>query len=220
MSPVPPPAVKREPVGRQIDFDQIVRDAGMRNVVTTPHPLSLLVHGGSRDFRVPAPGGAAYCVAGTTLPAERYNRAREILRRLAYGFNDYGAREVVARYHRDLKRAVVPSEPQTKDEIRNAKRALSDSALRIKEALRERRSASIGELASITGMAQPNVSRTIAALIEAGVVVVTKDSRRVICRLTLPATARQAVRTGKRSDDGHAHELTERRRSIRRATRA
>jgi hypothetical protein len=41
-------------------------------------------------------GGAIYCLAGTTLPAEPKARARELLRRLAYGFNDYAAREVVA----------------------------------------------------------------------------------------------------------------------------
>jgi DNA-binding MarR family transcriptional regulator len=181
LSPVAPPVLATEPVGRRIAFDDIVCDAGMRNVVTTAHPLDIRVHGGSRDFKVPAAGVAVYCISGTTLPANPCDRAREMLRRLAYGFNDYAAREVVARYHRDLKRATAASE--TDEEARKAKRALSQAALRIKKALRECEQASVGELAEMTGMAQPNVSRTVAALVEAGVLVVTKDARRVICRL-------------------------------------
>jgi DNA-binding MarR family transcriptional regulator len=183
ISPVHPPALGRSPAGRGISFEEIVRSAGMRNVVTLSHPLDIRLHGGPLDFKVPTPGGATYCLAGTTLPAEREARARELLRRLAYGFNDYAAREVVARYHRDLKRRVSRSESD--EQIEKAKRALSKSSLRIKKALREHRACTIGELAKLTMMAQSNVSRTVTTLVAAGVVSRTKDSRRVICRLIL-----------------------------------
>jgi DNA-binding transcriptional ArsR family regulator len=153
----------------------------MRNVVTLSRPLDIRLHGGPLDFKVPMPGGAIYCLAGTTLPAEREAQARELLRRLAYGFNDYAAREVVARYHRDRKREVLHSESDEQSE--KAKRALTKSSLRIRRALRDRSACTIGELSELTGMAQPNVSRTISDLIKAGVVSKTRESKRVICRL-------------------------------------
>jgi DNA-binding transcriptional ArsR family regulator len=183
LAPVMPPSLGTEPAGRRVTFDELVRDAGMHNVVTMPYLPDIRVHGGSRDFRVPGPGGSVYCISGTRLPADPHGRAREILRRLAYGFNDYAAREVVARHHRDLKRAELTPEIETEDEARAARRALSTAALRVKRALRKCREASIGELAKMTGMAQPNVSRTVAALVKNGVVSVAKDGKRVICRL-------------------------------------
>jgi DNA-binding transcriptional ArsR family regulator len=183
LSPVAPPGLATEPAGRRIEFTEIVRDAGMRNVVTARNLPDIRVHGGTRDFKVPAPGGPVYCISGTKLPANPGDLAREVLRRLAYGFGDYAAREVVARHHRDLQRAELTSEMESHEQARAARRAFSAGALRVKRALRECREASIGELAKMTGMAQPNVSRTVAALVEDGVVLVIKDGKRIICRL-------------------------------------
>lgn len=188
VSPVRPPALGRSPEGRRVSFDEIVRSAGMRNVVTLSRPLDIRVHGGPRDFKVPMLGGAIYCLAGTTLPAEPEPRAREMLRRLAYGFNDYAAREVVARYHRDRKREILHSESDEQGE--RVKRAFSKSSLRIRRVLRDRSACSIGELSELTGMAQPNVSRTISDLTKAGVVSKMRESKRVICRLAVPDAAR------------------------------
>jgi DNA-binding transcriptional ArsR family regulator len=153
----------------------------MRNVVTLSRPLDIRLHGGPQDFRVPTPGGAVYCLAGTTLPAEREARARELLRRLAYGFNDYAAREVVARYHRDQKREAL--RVGLEEDAEKTKRTFSKSSLRIRKVLREHRTCTIGGLGKLTGMAQSNVSRTVAALVAAGVVSKRKESRRVICQL-------------------------------------
>jgi predicted transcriptional regulator len=89
---------------------------------------------------------------------------------------------ISARRSRDLKRAsLVPSNEDEEDRL--ARRALSESSLRIKRALRETGSASIGELATMTGMAQPNVSRIGGLMIERGVISAAKDGRRVVCRL-------------------------------------
>jgi DNA-binding transcriptional ArsR family regulator len=191
VSPVRPPALGKSPEGRRISFEEIVRSAGMRNVVTLSRPLDIRLHGGPLDFKVPTPGGAIYCLAGTTLPAEREARARELLRRLAYGFNDYAAREVVARYHRDRKREVFRSESD--EQVEKAKRALTKSSLRITRVLRERPACTIGELSELTGMAQPNVSRAISDLIKAGVVSKTRESKHVICRLRTTVRAATAA---------------------------
>jgi DNA-binding MarR family transcriptional regulator len=181
LAPVPPPSYAQQPLGRLVAFDDVVRAAGMRNVVTLSNPPDIRIHDGLEDLRVPRIGGPIYCISGLRLPFEERARAREILRRLAYGFFDYAAREIVARYHRDLKRASVVTNED--EEARVARRALSESSLRIKRALRETGSASIGELATMTGMAQPNVSRIVALMIESGVISAAKDGRRVVCRL-------------------------------------
>jgi DNA-binding MarR family transcriptional regulator len=181
LSPVPPPHYAREPKGRPLAFDDIVRDAGMRNVVTLSNPPDIRIHGGEKDFKVPGIGGPTYCISGVRLPVSPQERAREILRRLAYGFFDYAAREVVGRYHRDLKRTGPASE--TEEQASFTRRALSIAALRIKRVLREQESASVGDLARLTGMAQPNVSRILAILVKSGAVSVTREGKRVVCRI-------------------------------------
>lgn len=181
-APIAPPAVETYPKGRKLSFGEIVRQAAMRNVVTLSNSLDIRVHGGPRDFRVPAAGRTVYCLSGSTLPASSPERAREILRRLAYGFNDYAAREVVARYHRDLKRAAGPK-VESDDEARSTRRALAGEALKVKRVLQASPDLSVSELAQKTGLAQPNVSRAIAALKAAGAVVTTRQAKRILCRL-------------------------------------
>jgi DNA-binding transcriptional ArsR family regulator len=183
LSPVPPPLYGKEPKGRPVSFHDIVRDAGMQNVVTLAVPPDIRIHGGAQDFKVPRIGGAVYCISGIALPYDPQGWSREILRRLAYGFFDYAAREVVARYHRDLKRAELGSAPASEKDARLARRALSEASLRIKRVLRENESASIGDLTRMTGMAQPNVSRIVGLLVKSGSVSITREGKRVICRL-------------------------------------
>jgi DNA-binding MarR family transcriptional regulator len=60
---------------------------------------------------------------------------------------------------------------------------MSEAALRVKRALRSAGSASIGELAEMTGMAQPNVSRIVGIMVENETVQLERDGRRTICRL-------------------------------------
>lgn len=185
LAPVPPPVYRTVPAGRRVAFDDLVRDAGMRNVVTLPSLPDIRLHDGFEDFVVPRAGRPIYCLSAVRLPFDRRARSREVLRRLAYGFFDYAAREVVARHHRDLKRSTSPDDPDEAD--RSARRAMSESALRIKRALRSAGSASIGELAELTGMAQPNVSRLVGIMVENDTIRLEKDGRRTICRLNATA---------------------------------
>jgi DNA-binding transcriptional ArsR family regulator len=190
-SPLPAPSVRFRPEGRPLSFGALVRAAGMRNVVTLPNPPDVRIRAGTTDFKVPRPGAPVYCIAGSTLPASPRERAREILRRLAYEFGEYASREVVARYHRDLKSAVYTA--VSDDQVRAAKRLLSPAAMRIRRALREVSEANISDLAEATGMAQPNVSRAISDLVRNGVVKRRKVGRVVVCSLANSADPDFAV---------------------------
>lgn len=183
-SPISPPAVGVTPKGRKVPFDFLVRTGGMRNVVTLPSPPDVRIHGGERDFKVPRPGATSYCIAGATLPSDPKDRAVEILRRLAYGFGEYASREVVARYNRDQKAANRVPIIETEDQARIARRSLSIEAMRVRRALRKNAEATIGELAKSTGMAQPNVSRAVAALVANGIVRSRRIGKNVLCRIT------------------------------------
>jgi DNA-binding transcriptional ArsR family regulator len=190
-SPLPAPSVRFRPEGRPISYDALVRTAGMRNVVTLSNPPDVRIHAGTTDFKVPRPGAPAYCIAGSTLPAAPRERAREVLRRLAYEFGEYASREIVARYHRDLKSAVHAA--RSDDQVRTAKRLLSPAAMKIRRALREVSEANISDLAEATGMAQPNVSRAISDLVRNGVVKRRKTGRVVVCSLASSADPDFAV---------------------------
>ena len=186
-SPIAPPLVRSKPQGRPMSFEDLLATAGMRNVLTLPRTPEICLHAGAYDFKVPAPRGPIYCISGATLPADPHRRAREVMRRLAYGFNDYAAREVVSRYHRDIARSRKMTDPLSdEDEARAVKSAFTKSALRIKRILRARGEATVGEIARATGMAQPNVSRTIADMISAGVVKATRQGKRIVCRISHP----------------------------------
>jgi DNA-binding transcriptional ArsR family regulator len=172
LSAVPPPKLARIPLGRSIPFDALVESAGMKQVVSSFSPPEVRVHAGTEDFKVPRPGCSIYCIGGARLPAEPRSRAREILRRLAYGGLDWAAREVVARFHRDLRRSEATSRP--------APEGLPASVV-VRRAVRSRPGMSIGEIAAITGVAQPNVSRLVRALVAAGELATKRDGRRTLC---------------------------------------
>jgi len=189
-SPIRPPVVGRTPEGKAIPFDLLVREAGMSNVVTLPSMPDVRLHAGTRDFYVPSPSGRIYCVSGISLPSDPANRAREVLRRLAYGFNEYASREIVGRHHRDLARRVAKG-TLSDEEAKSARMALKKSALRIRRALEAHGNATVGELSTLTGIAQPNVSRAVAELVETGLVDVTKSGRSVVCSLKAPSSSVQ-----------------------------
>ena len=189
-SPIRPPVVRRTPEGKAIPFDLLVREAGMPNVVTLPSMPDIRLHAGMQDFYVPSLAGRIYCVSGVSLPSDPVSRAREVLRRLAYGFNEYASREVVGRHHRDLVRRVARGTISDED-AKSARMALKRSALRIRRALEAHGSATVGELAAVTGMAQPNVSRAVAELAKSGLVDVARNGRNVVCSLKAPASPTQ-----------------------------
>lgn len=178
LSPLAPPVLSRRALGRSVDFAEIVSAAGMRNVVTGMRP-EIRIYPGTKDMRVPHPGKPIYCIAGATLPTERKARAREVLRRLAYAFHDYPAREVVARYHRDIKRL---SGANLEGAARTALRGTSQRVRRALQAAGEE-GLSVSELATQVAMAQPNVSRTLAAMEREQLVEHTRSGRSVRYRL-------------------------------------
>lgn len=75
LTPIPAPGPRPRTCGVAVDFDVVVADAGVKNVVT-----------------------------GRALPSDRQARACEILRRIAYGFHEYASREIVGRARRDIAR--------------------------------------------------------------------------------------------------------------------
>lgn len=178
LSPVRSPALRHKPAGVQEDFVQLVADAGFRNVVSTHVWPDVRIHGGNDDFKVVSPGQIIYCIAGRDLPANPTARATEIMRRLAYGFHDWAAREIVGRYHRDLKRPSVQVPAKT-----------IPASVRIRRFLRSNPAATVGQIAAATGIAQPNVSRTISGWVEQGLAIADRDGRETRCSLIEPVTA-------------------------------
>lgn len=179
LSPVQPPSVKAEARGRPCDFWQIIKDAEMPSVVSTNSPPDIRIHSGSADFKVPSPGKVVFCLAGPSLPTGKRERAREILRRLAYGFHDWAARETVARYHRDIKRR---KSELRKDARKN--RANFPAAVRIWGHLSDFPGASVTEIAEATGVAQSNVSRMISSWVEQDLVHTERLGKSLRCYLT------------------------------------
>lgn len=167
VAPIPPPRIVRIAVGKPVSFASVIADARMPDVVTTHSPPQIRVHAGQNDLRVPRAGSPVYCIGGATLPMEREARAKEIMRRLAYGFLDWAARETVGRYHRDLKRASLPIKPRRDLPV----------SVQVRRLIRTSPGISVGEIAAKTGIAQPNVSRVLAGLAERGEVLVKRNGR-------------------------------------------
>lgn len=167
VAPVPPPKIARSAVGKVVSFASVVADARMPDVVSTHSPPQIRIHAGEGDLRVPRAGSPIYCIGGATLPMEREARAKEIMRRLAYGFLDWAARETVGRYHRDLKRANQPVKARKDMPV----------SVQVRRLIRTSPGISVGEIAARTGIAQPNVSRVLAILSERGEVRVKRSGR-------------------------------------------
>ena len=169
-APIPAPAVKPIATGRKLDFASTVKLSGMKNVVSTFDPPDVRIHNGDRDFKAVSPGRVVYCIAERNIPhANEMELAREVMRRLAYGFHDWAAREVVSRYHRDLKREVTKVQRQPPELMR--------ASLKIKRFLRSNPGATVGEIADGTGIAQPNVSRTLRQWHNEGRIEVVREGR-------------------------------------------
>lgn len=100
------------PEGEAVDFDELVKAAGMRNLVTGKIGVTYSIIPGERDLFERGEGYRIFGVGEDNLPKDPRDRAREIIRRLAYGFHDYASREVAGRYHRDLKRKLEAGQGQ------------------------------------------------------------------------------------------------------------
>lgn len=107
MEPVPQPRLVKKPFGQKFDYETLIEMSGMQNVVSMPRYPEVWLHEADEcDYLSPRHGRPAYSLSLLKNAAEdEVGMARELLRRLAYGFHDYAAREIVARYHRDVRRA-------------------------------------------------------------------------------------------------------------------
>jgi hypothetical protein len=109
LDPIPmPKPVLKAPEGETLDLEEVTRLAGMKYVVSNPGGFSIRLVPGNRDLIERRPGFRVYAIGRDGIPEDPRAGSREILRRLAYAFHDWAAREIVARYHRDLKRDARP----------------------------------------------------------------------------------------------------------------
>lgn len=107
LDPVPQPRLVKHPFGQKFDYETIIDMSGLQNVVSMQRFPEVWLHEDDEfDYLSPRHGNPAYCLSLLKNPREDdVEMARELLRRLAYGFHDYAAREIVARFHRDVRRA-------------------------------------------------------------------------------------------------------------------
>lgn len=107
MEPVPQPRLVKKPLGQKFDYETLIEMSGMQNVVSMPRYPEVWLHEADEcDYLSPRHGRPAYSLSLLkNATDDEVAMARELLRRLAYGFHDYAAREIVARYHRDVRRA-------------------------------------------------------------------------------------------------------------------
>lgn len=145
----------------------------MRNVVSGKDGTRIFLIDSDVDQIISKPGMRLYGISRRRLPSEPRERAREILRRLAYGFHDWAAREIVGRYHRDLK-----AETQTKRQTDGI--GPTERVLRV---LRKENGATVGRLARATGLAQSNVTRAVRLLQKMGQVKSVQQGRNVLVYL-------------------------------------
>ncbi len=99
----PPKPVARRPDGPDIHPETITQAAQMLCGVTPLQNTVIRLISGRRDLMVSQNGYNAYGIAREMVPEDPDEQAREIRRRLAYGFHDWVVREIAGRYHHDLK---------------------------------------------------------------------------------------------------------------------
>jgi len=94
------------PFGEQIDFSDIVLSSDLPMVVSgsSAMPHVWLHDRDEHDYIVNREGLKPYCVISVRDLSVDAGGFREVVRRLAYGFNDYAALEVVERHNRDCER--------------------------------------------------------------------------------------------------------------------
>ncbi len=129
-------------VGIGCEFFDIVRQSGMRNVVSTNNPPQIRIHDGEGDYAVERPGITIFLVSSRGLPEDPKDRAAAVLRRLAA--DDWAANEIISRHdrHEELHRTgYFERKPKITYEI-----------LRVRRYLREHPGAALDEVSEATGV--------------------------------------------------------------------
>jgi hypothetical protein len=129
-------------VGTVWEFFDIVRQSGMRNVVSTNNPPQIRIHDGEGDYAVKKPGVTIFLVSSRGLPEYPKDRAAAVLRRLAA--DDWAAGEIIARHERHeelLRTGYFDLKPKISYEI-----------LRVRRYLRQHPGAALDEVSEATGV--------------------------------------------------------------------
>lgn len=160
-----PPTPRLHPSGEVVAFEALCALAGIRCTVTGRMP-EVRLHGQAEDFRAVAPGRNIACLGRPLLAGDPRLAARQVLDKLAYQFHDWAAREVLAADRRRPR----SGEPAIATFI-------TPTAWRVLGQVVARPSLRVGELAAVLALAQPHVSRALAALLLAGWVQVRPVGR-------------------------------------------
>ena len=169
----PPKPVRVFDTSEMISLPSLTEAAGMKNVVSGKDGTRIFLIDSDTDLIISKPGMRLYGISRRNLPSEPRERAREVLRRLAYGFHDWAAREIVGRYHRDLK-------AESHREREAERIGPTERVLRV---LRKENGATVGRLARATGLAQSNVTRAIRLLEKRAQIRCVQQGRNVLVYL-------------------------------------
>lgn len=158
-----PPVVRDAPVGYEISLEDLCRSAGirMRLSIGKARPIIKLHRQGQNILAISAPGKAFYCVDIHGYPECAKKRSEMILQCLAYGFRDWGAREILKQEKsiRHLEQLAVSKIPSTDDLQIYRRKASSHVNLALLASIRNHPGKPLSWHASALGMALSNVSR-------------------------------------------------------------
>ncbi|MNU58964.1 hypothetical protein D3C71_481150 [compost metagenome] len=129
-------------VGTAWEFFDIVRQSGMKNVVSTNNPPRIRLHDGEGDYAVQKPGITIFLVSSRGLPEDPKGRAAAVLRRLAA--DDWAANEIIARQDRHeelLRTGYFERKPK-----------ITYGILRVRRYLRQHPEAALDEISEATGV--------------------------------------------------------------------
>ena len=146
--------------GKRLDFGALCREAGMRNVTSMGYPPEIRLHDEPDDWIVALPGRRCYLLARGRLPADPGERAAAILKRLAYGAQEWAAREGVRAARRHRRDAAAPAE----DVGERERRRILAETLPMRRLLRRDPGATDAALAAALGVAVDEVAALRTAI--------------------------------------------------------
>lgn len=129
-------------VGCAWEFFDIVRQSGMKNVVSTNNPPRIRLHDGEGDYAVQKPGITIFFVSSRGLPEDPKGRAAAVLRRLAA--DDWAVGEIIERHERD--------EERLRTGYFERKPKITYGILKVRRYLRQHPGAALDEISEATGV--------------------------------------------------------------------
>jgi hypothetical protein len=134
-------------IGAAWEFFDIVRQSGMRNVVTTNNPPQIRIHDGEGDYAVTKPGVTIFLVSSRGLPEDPAGRAAAVLRKLAT--DDWAAGEIIGRHERD--------EERLRTGYYDLKPKITFEILKVRRYVRQHPDADVDEVSDATGVSRDEI---------------------------------------------------------------